>query len=250
MSALATGRDCRVALLERLIDHAPMFPPASLPLEQALAEDSWAQQSAYAWMLGRLVVPAAAVPEIPFGERGLSVVVNAPYASDSRVEALEIPPGSEYEGDAAIPEVYVEIPLVGDVAAALADLRVRGLRAKVRCGGAAQPSVESLARFVRTCRALELPFKATAGLHHPVRRGDEHGFLNLLSAAVFGDEEAVLVEAVPEAFSLTADSLRWRDREAGADELAAVRQGLLVSIGSCSFREPVDDLTALGIFPL
>jgi len=28
-----------VALFERLIDHAPLFPPASLPLPEALAED-------------------------------------------------------------------------------------------------------------------------------------------------------------------------------------------------------------------
>ena len=34
-----------VALLARLIDHAPMFPPASLPLEEALAEDERARAS-------------------------------------------------------------------------------------------------------------------------------------------------------------------------------------------------------------
>jgi hypothetical protein len=80
---------------------------------------------------------------------------------------------------------------------------------------------------------MGIPFKATAGLHHPVRRDDEHGFLNLLSAAVFGDEEAALAETEP-----------------AAEELAGVRQRLFVSIGSCSFREPIDDLTALGVFPL
>jgi hypothetical protein len=97
---------------------------------------------------------------------------------------------------------------------------------------------------------MGIPFKATAGLHHPIRHDDEHGFLNLLSAAVFGDEEAALAETEPHAFSLTADTLRWRNREAGAEKLATVRRRLLVSIGSCSFREPVDDLTALGVFPL
>lgn len=241
--------DCRVALLGRLIDHAPMFPPASLPLDEAMAEDRRAQESPYAWMLGRLVVPAAAVPQVPFRERALSVVLNAPLEDDRRMRALEVPPGVEPPRRDGV-EVYVEIPLDDCFEDELAALVRRELRAKVRCGGAAQPSVESLARFVRTCRALRLPFKATAGLHHPLRRGEEHGFLNLLSAAVFGDEEAALGETDPEAVSLGAETFRWRDREAGAAELAAARQGLLVSIGSCSFREPIDDLTSLGILPL
>jgi hypothetical protein len=30
-----------------------------------------------------------------------------------------------------------------------------------------------------------LVFKATAGLHHPVRSNGEHGFLNVLAAVVF-----------------------------------------------------------------
>ena len=40
------------------------------------------------------------------------------------------------------------------------------------------------------------PFKATAGLHHPVRRGEEHGFLNLLAAATapLGRIDEVLAE--------------------------------------------------------
>lgn len=235
-------------LLGGLIDHAPTFPPASLPLDEALAEDQRAQESPYAWMLGRLVIPAAAVPQVPFRERALSVVVNGPLEEDRRTEALEIPPGVQSPRPDGV-EVYVEIPLADGFEVELAELSLRGLRAKVRCGGAAQPSIESLARFVRACRAHRLPFKATAGLHHPVRRGDEHGFLNLLSAVVFGDDETVLAETDSDAFSLTADALRWRDREAGAQELAGARR-LLVSIGSCSFREPVDDLTALGVLPL
>jgi hypothetical protein len=90
-------------------------------------------------------------------------------------------------------------------------------------------------------------FKATAGLHHayPTAAG-EHGFLNLLAAAVFGDEEDAL-RATSGAFELDAESFRWGDRAATGDELARVRETLLHSIGSCSFFEPVGELHALGI---
>ena len=67
-------------------------------------------------------------------------------------------------------------------------------------------------------------FKATAGLHHAVRSNGEHGFLNLLAAVVFGDEEAALAETDPDAFALDADVVRWRDRSRGADELARARR--------------------------
>jgi hypothetical protein len=51
--------DARRALLTRLFDHAAMFPPASLPLDEALAEDDRARASEHAWLLGRFVSPSA-----------------------------------------------------------------------------------------------------------------------------------------------------------------------------------------------
>jgi hypothetical protein len=118
---------------------------------------------------------------------------------------------------------------------------------KLRCGGAALPSVEDVAAFVRRCRGDGTLFKATAGLHHayPTASG-EHGFLNLLAAVVLGDEEDALRER-PGAFELDAESFRWRDRAASADELAEIRATLFHSIGSCSFFEPVGELVELGI---
>lgn len=47
------------ALLARLIDYAGMFPPASLPLAAALRNYAEYLNGAEAWMLGRLVCPAA-----------------------------------------------------------------------------------------------------------------------------------------------------------------------------------------------
>ncbi len=48
--------DARVALLSELIDHAPMFPPAQLPLDEALADHEAALASDAGWMVKRFVV--------------------------------------------------------------------------------------------------------------------------------------------------------------------------------------------------
>jgi hypothetical protein len=213
--------DARRALLTRFFDHAPMFPPASLPPAEALAEDRRARESEHAWLLGRLVWPAARLSELPQDEGRALAVVEA---------------GSERQDEA----VYLEGVGLDEVAA-------RGLRAKIRCGGERIPTVEQLAEFVRGCRSRGLVFKATAGLHHayPTAEG-EHGFLNLLAAAVFGNEEEALRERPP-AFALDATSFRWRDEEALPARLVDVRASLLHSIGTCSFFEPVEALERLGI---
>jgi len=216
--------DARRALLTRFFDHAPMFPPASLPPAEALAEDRRARESEHAWMLGRLVWRTDLVSELPQDEgRALAFV-----GSEG---------GMETHGDA---RVYLEDHAPEDLARLEA-------RAKVRCGGKRIPSVEELAEFVRACRQAGVVFKATAGLHHayPTEAG-EHGFLNLLAAAVFGDEEEAL-RAQPPAFALDAASFRWRGHEALPERLADVRASLFHSIGTCSFFEPVEELEKLGI---
>ncbi|MGH2971078.1 MAG: hypothetical protein ACRDNM_11120 [Gaiellaceae bacterium] len=197
--------DARRALLTRLFDHAPMFPPAAMSLPEAVDEDERAQASADAWLLGRFVVPE----------------------------------GTEIEGR--------ELAVVGGVVERQGEtVFVEGV-SKIRCGGAAIPSVEEVAAFVRRCRDGAVLFKATAGLHHayPTAAGG-HGFLNVLAAAVFGDEDDAL-SASRGSFALDAESFRWGDRAAAAEELARVRATLFHSIGSCSFFEPVGELRELGI---
>ena len=208
--------DARKALLAHLFDHAAMFPPARMELAAAIDEDRRAQASPHAWLLGRFVVPAGtAVP----GR-----------------ELAEVGGGEERQGDA----VYLEGVPLDEVAS-------RGMRAKVRCGGELVPSVDELAEFIRGCRDRGVVFKATAGLHHayPTAAG-EHGFLNVLAAAVFGDEEEALREGVG-AFELDAESFRWGDRAATPAQLADIRAAFFNSIGSCSFFEPVGELEDLGI---
>lgn len=213
--------DARRALLTRFFDHAPTFPPASLPPAEALAEDRRARESEHAWLLGRLVLPAAQLSELPQDEGRALAVVEA---------------GTERQDEA----VYLEGVPLDEVAA-------RGLRVKIRCGGERVPPVEELAEVVRGCRSRGLVFKATAGLHHAyATESGEHGFLNVLAAAVFGNEEEVLRERQP-AFALDATSFRWRDQEAPPARLADVRASLFHSIGTCSFFEPVEELEQLGI---
>ena len=231
--------DARRALLGRLIDHAPLFPPASLPVPEALAEDRRARASGHAWILGRLVWPASRLAALPDEERGLSLVLDGDVPGGRVAEAVEL----RWEGRGEpqhTGEMYVEDMPLDEVAA-------RGLRAKVRCGGVAVPSVEELAAFVRGCRERGIVFKATAGLHHAhATAAGEHGFLNLLAAAVFGDEEEAL-GAPDGSFALDGESFRWGGREAGPDELEHVRATLFHSIGSCSFFEPVQELERLGM---
>jgi hypothetical protein len=246
--------DARHALLARLIDHAPTFPPASLPSAEALAEDARAAASPHAFMLARLVWPASRLVELRPSERAISAVLDAPVPDDFSIDALEAPPLFDPgAGGAGVPvsgEVYVETPLDGGLEERLDHLAELGLRAKVRCGGASVPSGDALAMFVRACRERRLVFKATAGLHRAVRSNGDHGFLNLLAAVVFdGEEEAAFAETDASAFTLDAWAFVWRDRSASAGELARVRHELFHSLGSCSFFEPVGELEALGMLP-
>jgi len=235
--------DARHALLQRLIDHAPLFPPASLQLDEALADHRRARSSSEAWMVARFVCPASRLAELNGEDLHLSVVVDAPADGlqlDERVEAVE--GVGDPDGLVGLaPEAYVEVSSADQVS----EIAAAGARAKIRCGPE-PPPIEALAGFVRACRSAGVPFKATAGLHHAVRSDGQHGFLNLLAAAVFGDEEQALAEDDPGAFGLGA-TFSWRDREADPEQLEQVRRALFVSIGSCSFTEPVDELKGLGL---
>ena len=223
------------ALFGRLIDHAPTFPPAQLPVAEALEEDRRARASDESWILARLAWPASKLGELGDEDRELTLIVDGPVPADPRVAAVESH-GVPKEGVTGA-ELYLEGIELDEVAALNA-------RAKIRCGGERVPSIDELADFVRGCRERRLPFKATAGLHHAVRRDGAHGFLNLLAAAVF-DEEA-LAEEDADAFRLEEHAFIWRNRLAGPIEIQLGRE-LFVAFGSCSFFEPVGELEALGL---
>jgi hypothetical protein len=163
---------------------------------------------------------------------------------------------------------YFEVPLssCGECVAAVADY---GRRTKIRTGGETAdmfPAPESVVEFIRLCAAANVPFKATAGLHHPLRSvhrftyqpdspsGVMHGFINVFLTAAFlqaGMETAVavqlLAEQSAEAFRFDLDGVSWRQHRLSRYEIAAARRSFAVSFGSCSFTEPIDDLKSLRL---
>jgi hypothetical protein len=159
-------------------------------------------------------------------------------------------------------ERYMETTGDGEMLDAIAE---HGCYAKLRTGGVvaqAFPSAEHLATFVMACAAREIPFKATAGLHHPVRGRHPltyapdsdtavmHGFVNLVLAAAatrtsradLHDLIATLETDRPAAFAFSDETAAWGTHSVSFDEIVQTRAHLLRSIGSCSFEEPVEEL--------
>lgn len=135
---------------------------------------------------------------------------------------------------------------------------------KMRCGGAETsdiPSVQQIASLVTACRDAGISFKATAGLHHPLRHYDDgldaemHGFLNVFGAAVLAAEhqldqdtiQAVLLEDNADNFRFEKEALHWRNLGVPLDGIRHARQSLAPSFGSCSFEEPIDHLRDLEL---
>jgi hypothetical protein len=249
----------REALLSRLIDHAALFPPASLPMEAAIEVDRQARGTPQAWMLNRFLVPASRLVELPDGfDPPLGVIVDVdelPRLS-GRVEVVEARLERAHATEGVDARVFLEIHPGDDEP--LDAVRERGAGAKVRCGGPTPdlfPSPWELAHFVCGCRDRGLAFKATAGLHHPIRDGIAHGFLNLLGAAVLAHAEGagprdlvpVLLEEDAAAFEVTDEAFTVHGHALGAEAVAATRERLFVGYGSCSFSEPVEDLRGLRI---
>ncbi len=157
------------------------------------------------------------------------------------------------------PPTFFEAGLPGE--AVVGEIGASGGGFKYRCGGLsaeAFPTAAEVAFVLRTCRAVRVPLKLTAGLHHPLPRFDPgiqatmHGFVNVLAAGVFtdtGTSEADLVvplqDAEPSHFSF-AGGLSWQGRTTSVEQITAARRGGVLSFGSCSFDEPREDLRALG----
>ncbi len=255
-------------------------------------------------MLGRFVVPvgrldeleAAAGSLLPRGAGatpwGLSVLVSGdaslarprldafdaahadPEHGLARVEAVEYKPQTIDDiapAAAALRgiEVFFELPHLEDPTPWMEAVASVGGRGKIRSGGVtadAFPSAAEVARFIAAADRVGIGFKATAGLHHPMRgeyrltyeddsaQGTMHGFLNVFIAAAAargGVSETELASLLEErhvgALGVTSGGLTWNGHRLDADQLSVMRQQFARSYGSCSFSEPVEDLKALGI---
>jgi hypothetical protein len=287
------------ALLSGIVDYAGLYPPAALDMGAALRNYASYAASSDAWMLGRFVVPAARLADLheesalltkarPILMR-LTVVLGADAAADvARVREFNSAHGSEFAIDAlearlatedAIDrvaalvdgefELFAEIPVDSDPEWLLAAIGRSGVSAKIRTGGVAPdafPSARDVVRFVRRCIDTGVRFKATAGLHHPLRadypltyepaslRGTMYGYLNVFLTAAFmangladADALQLLEERDPASLTTADDSIAWRGHTLSAEQLVRTRVRVAVSFGSCSFREPVDELQALSL---
>jgi len=137
---------------------------------------------------------------------------------------------------------------------------------KLRCGGLKPeefPSAEELARSIILCREAKVPMKFTAGLHHPLRHYNQttlckmHGFVNVFGGAMLAhvhhlpqkELENILSDEESSHFKFTEDAFHWNDLSIDVETITSLRQSRILSYGSCSFEEPIDDMKELGWLP-
>ena len=268
--AFALGKFiCTASRLGELTESARVLMPGTYATsgyrEMALQTDPWA---------------ISVVCDLPLDET-LDAIdeFNARHATEeeglAKVRALEFKGKDSAQIDAAIEAIpedlpaFIEIPLDVDFRGMVATLAGNpGIGGKVRCGGVEPgmiPPAERVAAFIHACAASDVPFKATAGLHHPVRaeqdltyednppRAVMHGYLNVFIGASLarvkrldaGKITEILEETDPAAFRLE-DLVAWRDWTIDRTQFARCRESFCLSYGSCSFDEPLADLRSLG----
>jgi hypothetical protein len=188
-----------------------------------------------------------------------------------KIDAIEIKAASAEEIDLAVTHLGPGITAYFEISdlALIPVLRRKGCRAKIRTGGVtpdAFPSAEFVAGFLEKCAQTGTAFKATAGLHHPLRSyrrltysadapsGWMFGFLNVFIAAMFARKGAAAVDLEPLLMAESAGDIRfaagaieWRNHVVTEREISAARRDFAISFGSCSFEEPVEDLKTLGL---
>ncbi len=294
-----------LALLHDAIDYAGLFPPAGLDMPAAVRNYAEYRTSPDRWALGRVVVPAARLGEFESAAAELlprapaldawqlAVLLGSAGAEELHslgefncrhaAEGAAAASGDvvEFKADsvesiermmATVPRyltAYIEVPIQRDPAELIAAVARSGGRAKVRTGGVtadAFPAPGDLAGFLRACISAGVPFKATAGLHHPIRssyrltyepdspEGAMYGFLNVFLAAAWlregmsdADAERLLQERSAESLRFTGSGVEWRGHRLDLASIERTRAEGIVSFGSCSFTEPVGELRALGL---
>ncbi|MGB7068516.1 MAG: hypothetical protein WBD22_03415 [Pyrinomonadaceae bacterium] len=287
-------------LMNGAIDYAGLFPPSQLPMPDAVQNFAKYSLSDHNWMLGRFVVGLGKLPEFLaiFDEFEtpdcdtwrISVVASADisetierisrtnevYSGRLACDSVEIKSVS-LKADikraaASLPDhvtAFFEVAVDEYLDELIAAIAASGQRAKIRTGGVtadAFPTAAEIVRFVQACTSANVPFKATAGLHHPLRclkpltyapeapRGMMHGFLNMFLMTGFcrnGHETRLLEELMGETaadhFKFAENHVIWRDRALDVMEIKSLRADGIMSFGSCSFDEPIDDLRSLGL---
>lgn len=285
------------SLLSSIVDYAGLFPPAQLSLVDALLIYDRARSSPQYWLLGPFVISAARLPELvellPMlsgaASCPLSVILSRNWFAEleqvrqlqmahsqlliQAMEAAPLPPDQIPLVCQQLPAevtAFFEIPFGIELEPFCKGLQQFGAAAKLRTGGITResfPNSRQLCQRMLDLAEAQIPFKATAGLHHPLR-GERplttqpesevvtmHGFLNVLILAAFANQGAISLEAGVtlleerslDAFQLTDTTIRWRDYSLELSKIDQARRQCFRSFGSCSIQEPIDDLHALGL---
>jgi len=273
---MAAGSKSARALLSGLIDYAGLFPPAGLEMAAAVRNYASYLAGEYSWMVGRFVVQAGRIDEFEkaasryFGGHKWKIALLGRPARPVQVDAVEL--RAERIRDIepfASADTYFEVTPALPLESTIEAIGKAGVRAKIRTGGLTPesfPKADRVARFLELCHKSGVAFKATAGLHHPVRgehpftyepgsaRGTMHGFLNLFLAAILifseGNEDdaaQLLGEESADVFRFDDEAVCWRRYRLTLEQIRHTRERFAISFGSCSFEEPVRELVALGL---
>lgn len=293
-------------LFSNIVDYAGLFPPAGLPLDKVVSNYENYLDSKHRWMLARLILPAGKLTEFeqlptfaqstqrwqisalipPFDapnngfESALSTIneFNARHTNKAVVDAIEVKAPTVSAINDTISKLpatidgFLEIPHKEDPSELIVALKAASQGnafAKIRTGGVTQdliPDSKQVARFIRACAEHDVGFKATAGLHHPLRgdyrltydadpdMGTMFGFANVFIAACFAfannadadNLASILTTSDASQFEVTESGITWNSQTVTAAAAAEIRKNKATSFGSCSFEEPTAELAELG----
>lgn len=135
---------------------------------------------------------------------------------------------------------------------------------KLRCGGVEAeqfPDIQQVALAIEECGQHNVAMKFTAGLHHPIRHFNEtvdtkmHGFINIFGAAILMFHQKIDASELPLILSDEHDGsfifdnqfFSWKQASVSVKQIIEARDRFCYSFGSCSFNEPIDDLTHLNL---
>lgn len=321
------------AFMNKILDYAGLFPPARLPMDEAVRNYLRYRNEPDEWMLSRFICPAVRLRELDkyrdnfrsfekplrfsiLGRGGESI---NEFLTGLTSDIHSIQEFKEYQRGAVIVDAYeVKLPtelidksnpslttevlnrVAESIESAIPDSltafyegvssanweqTVEALIAgisehnratrqkgrgkyetagyKLRCGGvdaSAYPAPGQVAHGIHLCKQYQVPLKATAGLHHPLRHFNQadrvmmHGFLNLFGAGILaqhhplsvGEIKNILEDEDARNFVFEGAEFRWKNLTVAAEQIQNARNRLVISFGSCSFDEPRQDLRSLG----